>query len=396
MLHVHRAERADRLVDGLGEVLREPPARPVHARGRRGSGQGRRAVAHAAAVPRARPSTGGQTACAPTSVPVARRRWSPTPWPCRWYRARRRPVEPRPVGLAAARGHRRVRAEDVVRDARATSRHRRRRVDQRTRPAAAPPPATWPRCSTATAPTARRCSRAWAAGDDADGGPLRRPALAGRAVAAAARAGSACRARPSGSTPPAQRLRDRAGPGRPAGPAVGVRAHPADPAQLEVARRARRAPRRPPVAAPPLPRAVGAGRRRRRIRARSRRRDDQTADVPRQPAAGAASAATSASCSSGSPPERRPSSTITIRSPSARHPARPAAARPCRRRDPVSPASRSARPTDRSVQVHACHGRARQVEVLREVLLGLLRGRPDARAARRARHVPGRRGRSRR
>jgi len=29
-------------------------------------------------------------------------------------------------------------------------------------------------------------------------------------------------------------------------------------------------------------------------------------------------------------------------------------------------------PTDRSVQVHACHGRARQVEVLREVVLGLL------------------------
>ncbi|CAA9353723.1 MAG: Exodeoxyribonuclease V gamma chain [uncultured Nocardioidaceae bacterium] len=33
-------------------------------------------------------------------------------------------------------------------------------------------------------------------------------------------------------------------------------------------------------------------------------------------------------------------------------------------------------PGDRSVQVHACHGRARQVEVLREVLLGLLAGDP--------------------
>lgn len=33
-------------------------------------------------------------------------------------------------------------------------------------------------------------------------------------------------------------------------------------------------------------------------------------------------------------------------------------------------------PTDRSVQVHACHGPARQVEVLREVILGLLAGDP--------------------
>jgi len=31
-------------------------------------------------------------------------------------------------------------------------------------------------------------------------------------------------------------------------------------------------------------------------------------------------------------------------------------------------------PEDRSVQVHACHGRTRQVEVLREVILGLLKG----------------------
>ena len=37
-----------------------------------------------------------------------------------------------------------------------------------------------------------------------------------------------------------------------------------------------------------------------------------------------------------------------------------------------SPAQRSMASDDRSVQVHACHGPARQVEVLREVLLGLL------------------------
>ncbi len=44
-----------------------------------------------------------------------------------------------------------------------------------------------------------------------------------------------------------------------------------------------------------------------------------------------------------------------------------------------SPAERSARapdPVDRSVQVHACHGQARQVDVLREVLVGLLEDDP--------------------
>lgn len=41
------------------------------------------------------------------------------------------------------------------------------------------------------------------------------------------------------------------------------------------------------------------------------------------------------------------------------------------------PATRAARPAgDRSVQVHACHGAARQVDVLREVLVGLLQDDP--------------------
>ena len=40
------------------------------------------------------------------------------------------------------------------------------------------------------------------------------------------------------------------------------------------------------------------------------------------------------------------------------------------------PTARLLAPTDRSVQVHACHGPARQVEVLREVLLGLLADDP--------------------
>ena len=46
------------------------------------------------------------------------------------------------------------------------------------------------------------------------------------------------------------------------------------------------------------------------------------------------------------------------------------------RRDAVAPAGRRLADDDRSVQVHACHGPARQVDVLREVLLGLLQDDP--------------------
>ncbi len=40
-------------------------------------------------------------------------------------------------------------------------------------------------------------------------------------------------------------------------------------------------------------------------------------------------------------------------------------------------ATRVIDPTDRSLQVHACHGPARQIDVLREVLVGLLEDQPD-------------------
>ncbi|GAB3246359.1 exodeoxyribonuclease V subunit gamma [Nocardioides dilutus] len=46
------------------------------------------------------------------------------------------------------------------------------------------------------------------------------------------------------------------------------------------------------------------------------------------------------------------------------------------RADAVRPAGRVHDPADRSVQVHRCHGPARQVQVLREVLLGLLADDP--------------------
>ena len=43
---------------------------------------------------------------------------------------------------------------------------------------------------------------------------------------------------------------------------------------------------------------------------------------------------------------------------------------------PTPTCAPGARPVDRSVQVHACHGAARQVDVLREVLVGLLQDDP--------------------
>ena len=54
------------------------------------------------------------------------------------------------------------------------------------------------------------------------------------------------------------------------------------------------------------------------------------------------------------------------------------------RADAVRPAGRRHDPEDRSVQVHRCHGPARQVQVLREVLLGLLEDSADHSATNRA------------
>ena len=71
---------------------------------------------------------------------------------------------------------------------------------------------------------------------------------------------------------------------------------------------------------------------------------------------------------------RAPTSILGGRRPS-RHPARLAAVRHRREcRSATGPDARTE--ADRSVQVHACHGPARQVDVLREVLLGLLADDP--------------------
>ena len=80
------------------------------------------------------------------------------------------------------------------------------------------------------------------------------------------------------------------------------------------------------------------------------------------------------SCSARCPPSRRPTSTSA---PPPRN------ARPCLRWLQSDLAANTQRPqgrklteTDRSVQVHSCHGPARQIDVLREVLLGLLADDP--------------------
>ena len=57
----------------------------------------------------------------------------------------------------------------------------------------------------------------------------------------------------------------------------------------------------------------------------------------------------------------------------------------------VRPDGRTLRNDDRSVQVHSCHGPARQIDVLREVLLGLLADDPHAGTARHPGDVPGHR-----
>ena len=159
--------------------------------------------------------------------------------------------------------------------------------------------------------------------------------------------------------------------------ALAVRPHPAAGHRGRAARRAGRAPRRTPLAAAPQRRALGRARpggRRRRRRPRRRRQPPRRRPPaaghprPRQPRAAA-----------GPGRGRRPTTT-TPRCPPA-----PDTLlgwlQDDLRGNTLAPAGRTCAAGDRSVQVHACHGAARQVDVLREVLLGMLRPtRPSSRA----------------
>ena len=265
--------------------------------------------------------------------------------------------------------------------------------------AATPSPAGWPASSRRTPCSGRALVTDWREGRDTDGAggrARRRPALAGRAVAAAASRGSTS-PRPTSGTP-------RRWPG--CGPAARASTLPArlslfGHTRLPVTEvellRALGEYRDVHLWLPqPSPRAAGTtwpasaasvAARRRRLR----RAGPATRCSPR-------SAATPASCAGRSTGGRgATSASDALETPhraGADDPARLAPARPARQRTRPTPPSRAARvhdADDRSVQVHACHGPARQVDVLREVLVGLLAGRPDAGAARHPRDVPGHR-----
>ena len=253
MLHVHRAERADGLVSALAELLDDPLPDPfaaevvcVPTRGmerwltqRRARGPARdlrqRRVPVAAAA--GRRGGGGRVG----------------------LRRRVRPVAARADGVAAAGGRRRVAGRAVP----AQPRRAPRRRDARSR-GASPPSATWPGCSTATRCSARRCcapgrsgatSTRTAAGLPADAawqaelwrrlrerigheGPAERLEAACARLAADPAARRTCPARLS---------------------LFGLTRLPA--AHLSVLRALATAPRRAPVPAAPVARAVGEARR---------------------------------------------------------------------------------------------------------------------------------------
>ena len=170
---------------------------------------------------------------------------------------------------------------------------------------------------------------------------------------------------------PAERLDDGGGTAasrpvdrRPAGTALGLRRHRAPRGPPAGARRPRGASRGPPVAAAAVARALApADPERIHAHGPTCRHPRRTRCSPRWRATRPSSRG--ASC--GSTPRSRSFRPHHAPGHVARRPPGPDRRRPRRR-----PEARRRRRSDRSVQVHACHGRSRQVEVLREVVVGLL------------------------
>ncbi len=360
-LHVHRAERTDLLADGLGACW-PSRCRPVRGGAGPGAGARRRALAEPAAV--ARPGRRRQRR--------RRLRGSRVPQPGLADRGdhrhrRRRPVVAGRHGVAAARGDRRVARRAVVPHLGHAPRPLRRRRGGRTAPGPALRRGAAPGRAVrvlrpATPAAARRLARRQPPG------PRRRPALAARAVARARRRACTPTPRTSGSRRPLRGCRK----GRPTCPqrlslfghtrlacteiellqALATHhdlhlwlPHPSD----DAVARAR------PASTAPSPVATTPATARWTIRCWPR------------------SGATCANCSAACRRICRPTNTCATRGP----------------RDTllgwlqsdiaanaVRPQGRTLAPDDRSVQVHGCHGPARQVDVLREVLLGLLADDP--------------------
>ena len=243
------------------------------------------------------------------------------------------------------------------------------------RPAATPWPAAWPACSPPTpcsvpssSPLARQASTPTAPGASST------PTCAGRRSCGADWSAGSTRRHPTYASPTrSTRLRAGGDRPRPAAAAVALRPHPA-PRDGGGTARARSAScatctsgcRRPrPSCGSALAPTARAG--------QVPRAADDVGRGGRPPAAQLAGARLARAAPH---PRRLPTVARRLPPDAARHPARLAAARPARqhrarRRDPVLPQT-----ADESVQVHACHGAARQVDVLREVLVGLLADDP--------------------
>ena len=362
-LHLHRADRTDLLADGLGALLADSPARPV----RRGTGAGVRprdgALAEPAALARPRAAATARTGSAP-GVTFRHPRsliaeitgtddddpWAPDAmvWPLLdvidgcldepWCRT-----------LATHLGHfERRRREASCARAGATRWH-----------------AASPACSPPTPGNARSCSSTGSTADtdDLDDDLRWQPALCGARCSTAStptrltsgtriplpgcgnrrptcRSGCRCSGTP-GCRSPRSNCSTRWPPitictcgcripVTTCGPRCAASRRRAPPRGHQPSRR------RPPAAGHARPRPARAAARPARGPADRR--------IPRR---------------------RRPT----------RHTARLAAVRHRRQRRP-SRAAGALHTDDRSVQVHSCHGPARQIDVLREVLLGLLADDP--------------------
>ena len=185
-LYVHRAERADRLVDALGEVMAEPLADPFAAEVVAVPAKGiERWLTQQLSRRLGRRAGRSDGICAGVRLPVAE-----PPVRRTAGRRRARPVGARQPGLAAAGRHRQRGRRGVVRGARHPPRGRGRREPSSCTGAGAGTrwPAGWPGCSTGTPPSApacwrtgppaatptasaRRCRRTWPGSRSCGGGP---------------------------------------------------------------------------------------------------------------------------------------------------------------------------------------------------------------------------------
>ena len=201
--------------------------------------------------------------------------------------------------------------------------------------------------------------------NDAAGGARRRPRLAAAPVAGAAEP----RRRRPAAHPARENACHTAGVAhRPARADLAVRPHPAAQHRDRTARRAVHPPRPSPVAAAPQRQPVAVARRRPRPDPPPRRHQPprgraSAAGHPRPRPSRAAAQPAAGPADRRIPPGRRPTIAPT------RCWAGCSPTSPPTRCDPTAGRCSA---DDRSVQVHSCHGPARQIDVLREVLLGLL------------------------